>query len=380
MAKKVQENVNVKDELDLEVEKLEADKAEETLSETVASDTLHPGTMPVGPANKSFAIGKIVNAFAGMSPEAINGFWEMINKVGHEADSLPNNKEKNASSVDMKPSDASTANIGANNAFVRKEDFDVDVTKVIAEDLGAMFEGSDLSEETKEKFATLFEAAVNLKASKRIAEIEEAAEVALDEELEEIATNLAESLNSAVDFITEKWLEENAVAIESTLRRDLTDEFLDDIKEVFAKHYVDVPDDKVDVFAEALERIEALELMASEQIDEIEALKAAKAEADAALARVAEEAELNAVAEGLSETDVEKLKTLVEGVSYTDLADFKKKAMIIKENHFKAENTSSINKASVLFEETEVISDEEVDSPKGPMAQYVKMLSHTVRR
>jgi hypothetical protein len=315
-----------------------------------------------------------------MSPEAINHFWEMINGVGHEADSLPNNKDKNAASVDMKASDASTANIDLNNKLVHKEDFEVDVASIISEDLGSLFEGEDLSEEAKEKFATLFEAAVNLKSAKRIAEIEEELELELDEELEEISTNLAESLNSALDHITESWLVENAVAIESTLRRDLTDEFLDDIREVFAKHYVDVPDDKVDIVSEMAERIEELELLASDQIDAIEELRAEREELDAAIALAAEEAELSDVAEGLSESDAEKLKTLVEGITYTDLEDFRKKATIIRENHFKAETPAVVaKKAGVLFEENEDIAEDVVEA-KGPMAQYVRMLSHTARR
>jgi len=122
----------------------------------------------------------------------------------------------------------------------------------VKEELAGVF-GDDLTEEMLEKAATLFEAAIAIK----VAEIEEAYAAALDEEVESIHAELTEQVDQYLSFVASEWLTENEVAVESSLKNELTEEFIDGLRNLFAEHYIDVPSDKVDV-------LESLELKVEE--------------------------------------------------------------------------------------------------------------------
>ncbi len=348
-----------------EEEKMEESDNIESLDETAAAASLTPGSSPVGPANKAWAFGKIVNAIPGMDQETINKFVAMIDQIGHEADSIPgSDASKNKASVDTKPSGAAV------QLVTRLEAVDDVMRSVIKEDISTLFEGDDLSEEFKTKIETIIESAINLKVGAKVIELEEAYEEQLSEEVEEIAKDLIGTLEVAIDSIAETWLENNEVAIVSTLRSDLTEQFLEDLHGLFATHYIDIPEDKVDIVEEQALRIEELEEIASEVLEENLSLKRTIEEATAEF-EVAEA--LDSVTEGMVATDAEKLRELAESVEFTSATDFTKKLGVLKEAHF---TTVKKPTASVLFEETEIL-DEEVSSEKkltGSMAQYVKAI------
>ena len=193
--------------------------SEEVLDETTAAAaSLTPASRPAGAANKSWAFGKIVQAIPGMDQETINRFVAMIDQIGHEADSIGNsNAEANKNSINMKPSGAGVQLVS------RLESFEVDdaLRTVINEDISSLFEGDELSEDFKTKVSTIIESAINLKAAAKVVEIEEAYEVALQEEVESIAEDLIGTLETAVDAIAEQWLIDNEVAVLVILIRSI---------------------------------------------------------------------------------------------------------------------------------------------------------------
>jgi hypothetical protein len=131
----------------------------------------------------------------------------------------------------------------------------------VKEELSGIF-GDDLTEEMLEKAATLFEAAIAIKT----AELEEAYAVALDEEVATIKSEMTEQVDQYLSFVASEWLAENEVAVESSLKNELTEEFLDGLKNLFAEHYIDVPSDKVDVLESLALKVEELETRLNEEM------------------------------------------------------------------------------------------------------------------
>lgn len=377
MAAKLENSENVIEDEDLENEEIVGD--EETgdeLEESVGSDTLKPNSMPVGPANKSAAINKIVNAMVGMDMETINKFVASISQIGHEADSIPADAAgKNKSTLDTKPSGADVqlvTKLGWTNESVEP---DVSTRDIIAEDVSNIFEGESLSEEFKEKVTTIIESTINLKADQRIAALEEQFETMFEDEVNTITENLVETVDDYLTTAVEEWLEENRVAVESSIKNDLADDFIESLKALLETHYITVPEDRIDVIEEMNEKIDNLEKLVSEKMDENDELKEALTVKDVEIT-VAE------MARGLTDTDTEKLYEMASSVDFDDIDDFKGKVEILKEQYFSgAPDKPSKGNKEVLFEEVDVIEDEE-SGPRltGPMSQYVNTLTRTSRK
>lgn len=351
------------DEIDLEDSEVELED-EGDLEESAAADTLHPNSMPPGKANKSWAAGRIIDAFAGMDQETINKFVETMDQIGKEARNIPgSDAAKNKASIAAKPSLATS------------ESIDEGMSKIIREDVTAMFEGEDLTEEFKERVAVLIESAVNMKESKRALELEEAYEAALEEEIDHIVGDVAETLDRYLDEVVEEWMASNEVAIESTLRSDLTEDFIESLRALFETHYVAVPEDRVDLIDELGTRVEELEAAWSEVLDENDELKAT-------IETMKAEEALADMSEGLVGTDAERLRELAESVEFSDVEEFTAKVSVLREQYFGEETVSSPagDKARNLFEETELVESEEEVPVRGPMNQYVSAIGRTVRK
>lgn len=239
------------------------------------------------------------------------------------------------------------------------------------EDVEEMFAGQDLSEEFKEKATVVFEAAVNTKCEQIRAELEEQ----YVENFAQARTELEEELSTKIDeylsYVVEQWMDENQVAIETSLRTELTEEFITDLKALFEEHNISIPEDKVDVVEELAARVEELESKLNEQIDENIELKKVTDE-------VARHVAIADVSEGLAATQIEKFEALCEGVAFDDEQTFKKKLAIIKENYFPSDKRSS----QLLSEQVDDEQDEETQSPvaSGTMAHYASAIRRTIKK
>jgi hypothetical protein len=241
------------------------------------------------------------------------------------------------------------------------------------EDLAVVFEGSGISEEVVEKTKTLFEAAVNARVGAITKELEETAQTMLDEQVNSLRTELTENVDKYLDYVATEWMTENKVAISNALKLELFGEFQAALKNLFVEHWVEIPEDKMDVLAETVAKAEALETKLNEQIEANIALTSEINKANAAKV-------FNTVSEGLVLTDVEKFKTLagdlLEGTS--DEQDLKKKLSVIRESHFKVDG-KSVKKE--LNEEVTIITVDQEGKPQvsPSMAAIVEAVNRTIR-
>lgn len=241
------------------------------------------------------------------------------------------------------------------------------------EHVNAMFEGEELSEEFKEKAEAIFEAAVTSRVNEITEEMEsevnknlaEAYEQ-LQEEAQQQIVDLTEKLDEYLNYAVKTWMEENQIAIEHSLRTEVTESFIKGMKNLFQENYIDIPEDKFDVVESLSAKVEELESKLNEAVsDNIELTKA--------LNEMASEEIFTEVSEGLAATQVEKLRKLTEGVEFDSPESYKKKLQIVKENYFAVKSETP---TTGLLEES---FEEDVPQSAGRMGKYVQAISKSAK-
>jgi hypothetical protein len=238
------------------------------------------------------------------------------------------------------------------------------------EDLDALLGGENLSEEFVTKASTIFEAAVIARAEEVIAEAEIALTEQFESAVEEIKEDLAAKVDDYLNYMVEEWMKENALAIEKGLRAEIVEDFITGLKGLFEEHYIDIPEEKVQVVEELTSKVEELEDALNEQIARgIELSKSLN-----------EQKKIEAIytaCEGLTQTQVEKLKSLAEGVEFTTEEEFVTKVDVLKESYFKADVVVADNSA---FDEV-LVEDEKKQVFSDPsMEVYTKAISQTLAK
>jgi hypothetical protein len=271
---------------------------------------------------------------------------------------------KSATAPTTKPSDAS-----ADTQLKMNKEEAEGQQAVFAEDIAAMFaDDSTISEEFKSKAATIFEARV----LDRIQQIEEETEAKyagmLEEAVESIKSDLTEKVDDYLSYVVEQWMEENQIAIESGLRSEMTEEFIAGLRNLFAEHYIDVPADKVDLVEELATKVEELENKLNEEIEHGVSIK--KSLIESLKVEVTRE-----VCEGLTATQVEKIKSLAESVEFSTEDEYKEKLETIRENYF----PSGVKKASESHLQEEVTdgTEKQVVSADPFVAAVAQAISKT---
>jgi DNA repair exonuclease SbcCD ATPase subunit len=244
------------------------------------------------------------------------------------------------------------------------ETYEVDM----AEHVNALLEGENLSEEFQAKATTIFEAAVKAKLEEEVALLEQAYAETLEERVEEIMEELASNVDDYLNYVVEQWIAENEVAVESALRSELTEDFISGLRSLFAEHYIDVPEEEVQVVEELSSTVEQLEAKLNEEIQRNVELTSMLAES--------RKIELAAqVCEGLTDTQTQKLLALVENVEYTDDETFVNKISTLRENYFPTSVKSDAVLDRVESSDPQTITEENL---QGPMAKYVKALGKSL--
>ena len=237
----------------------------------------------------------------------------------------------------------------------------------VEDDLSAISEALDLSEENQEKAKTIFKAAVTSK----VAEIKEELESQYSEELktsvEKVKGDLAEAVDKYLTYCADEWTKENELAIERGLRSEMTENFIEGLKTLFVEHYVDVPEDKYDVIDELANRLDEME----EKLDNEVSKNMEIVEENDQLKRsdVIREA-----CKDLSESQKEKMVSLSNGVDFKDIEDFSDKVQEIKEAYFPVEG-ESISEDTIVEEGTGEISEEKEPVLEPSIARYSEALS-----
>jgi len=236
----------------------------------------------------------------------------------------------------------------------------------VSEDVTALVEGEELTEEFKDKAATIFEAAVKSKLRSEVERIEESKTQEIAEEINRVRDELTEKVDNYMNYVVEEWMKENEIAIERGLKGEIAEDFISGLKSLFEEHYIDVPDEKYDILGTQSEKIDELESKLNEQIEKTAAIKKQNDQ-------LVRESVFAEVASDLADTEVEKFKSLAEDVDFTDEGSFRSKLDTLKESYFP--------KATTIAESVDSESDgSDAFDTTGAMSAYMAAISKNVKR
>jgi hypothetical protein len=333
-------------------EKTRRRKADQ-LDETAASDTIQ-----AHPTAETSKAGLMATLMAQAATMDVSKLQDMLAQIGHEADTIPD--------------DAAARNLAS---IAPKGDAKAAMTQAMREDIDQLFGDQQLSEEFKEKSTVLFEAAVEARVIAVAQELQEQYESQLVEKTIEITEQLSQQVDMYLSHAVDTWLEQNEVAIESSLRNKITEQFVTQLGQLFMENNFIVPESDVDVVEALTDQVQELEAQLNDQIQE-------NIEMTSVLEQFAQEEVFNEVSEGLTLTQVERLRTLSEGVEFEDVDSYKNKLAIIKENYFKKTTPS---RGTLVESLTEVDPDNAPDNQEHEyvdpaVERYAAAIARTVKK
>ena len=256
---------------------------------------------------------------------------------------------------------------------VAREEFNLE------SDVQALIEGEELSDEFKEKAATIFEAAVfarvNDEISTRIDKLDEQYKTELQEAIENNRTVMIEKVDDFMNYVVKEWMQENELAVDKGIRSEIVEDFMVGLKNLFVEHYVDIPDEKVDLVDDLFAKVEDLEGSLNSEIQK-------NIDSSKELKEYRKMDSLYTVSEGMTEVDQEKMIKLAEGIEYENEESYTEKLQIIKDKYFRAEDAEE---KQVLTEDTqddmepneENSSDDAMAEAPESIRQYAQAISRT---
>ena len=237
------------------------------------------------------------------------------------------------------------------------------------DDVNALLGGEELSEEFKAKAKTIFEAAINSKVATIKEEIQAEYDAKLAEGVNEAKEELAERVDSYLEYVADEWFSENQLAVEAGLKSEMTESFLTGMKSLFEDHYVSIPEEKYDVLENMVEKLDDMETKLNEQIEKNITLNKRLAES------VAQEI-FSEVSEGLALSQKEKLASLAESVEFESDAEYREKLETLKESYYPSKGSSPQAKTETLSEGVDVADEYNSQS----MNAYLKTLSGLAKK
>ena len=241
----------------------------------------------------------------------------------------------------------------------------------VEEDLTALLEGEELSEEFQNKARTIFEAAIKTKISEVKSELQEQYEKTIVEEVASVKAELAERVDAYLEYVSDEWMSENKLAVEAGLKTEMTESFLTGMKSLFEDHYVTIPEDKYDVLNSMVEKLDEMEGKLNEQINKNVALnkRLAESTSDVILADVSE---------GLAVTQKDKLATLAESVEFDGEDNYREKLVTLRNSYFPANPGAPKQQTENLSEGAE--TGHQQPAVTGSMESYLKAISRSVKK
>jgi len=259
---------------------------------------------------------------------------------------------------------------GGKKKKIKKEDLEINVEK----DVKALMEGEEtLSDEFKTKAATIFESAVSTKilseVNSRIEKLEEEYAQELEEAKEDHTTQLTEKVDGYMNYVVEEWMKENEIAVERGIRSELVEDFMTGLRNLFQEHYIDIPEEKVDLVDDLFGKVEELEGKLDEEINRSVDLKKE-------LSEYKRDETIREVSDNLADTEKEKLSKLAEGIEYENEEQYTEKLNVLKESYFPksdavtSEITETDETIEVPDEQMEVKLDEDMKHYTSAIKRY----------
>ena len=237
----------------------------------------------------------------------------------------------------------------------------------VSEHVEALMTGEgDLSEEFKRKAATVFEAAVKSKVRSEVERMEEDYKTELEENINTTKGELTEKVDTYLNYVVEEWMKENELAIERGLKGEIAEDFISGLKQLFEDHYVDVPDEKYDVLEAQSDKISELEAKLNEAIEQSVQMKKSNA-------GLVKEQVVSEVTTDLADTEIEKFKSLIEDVDYSDEESYRDKLGTLKESYF-PKNAPVVTET---IDDVETGTAQDVDNSDS-MQAYMTAIGRTV--
>ena len=236
-------------------------------------------------------------------------------------------------------------------------DFEADLNALVSEE-------ATLSDEFKAKAETIFEAAIKSKLTKEIDRLEEKYQEELAEEVSTTKADMVEKVDSYLNYVVEQWMEDNKVAVQAGLRTEIAEKFMNNLKDLFTESYIDVPESKVDLVDELAAEVDELEEQLNTSTGKI-------IEMSGELEEFKREAVIREASKDMAQTEIEKLKSLVQDIDYSD--NFAEKVNTVKESYFKKPAA-----AEGVTEEVEEDGDSVVETSDA-MAQYMNAINRQIK-
>lgn len=330
--------------------------------------------------SRSELMSKMVDYAAKASKEDLAAFIASIGATEMNPDSsTPDEIFKS----DEDAADAVGDNSQKNAATIKSSGKYSDPMPHIKEDLALIFgDSDDLTEDFRDKVSTLFEAAVSTRVNLETVKIEESYEnlhvelseqyeQALEESVTEIKNEMVENVDNYLNYAVAEWMTENKLAITNNIRTEMAESFIASLKNVFEDHYVDIPEDKIDVVEALTSELEEMKARLNETTEKN--IELSKVVTEKNVAQIA-----SSMAEGMTDTQKDKFIRLSEAVSYSDSNEFRKKIAIIKETYFPKNQEVKVVQDQLLSETVEVPVRSSSLDPN--MQRYVSSISRTLKR
>lgn len=240
--------------------------------------------------------------------------------------------------------------------------------KGMKEDMDALFNGEELTEEFKTKASTIYEAAVLARVTAEVTRIEEEFAAKLAEQVEQNTQGIVEQVDGYLGYIAEQWIAQNELALERGIKSEILEGFVNGLKDLFQEHYIEVPEERFDVLGEMEDTIASLEAKLNEQVE-------ANVELTKTLAEAKRQEIVKSISEGLTDTETEKFMGLVEELSYEDAETYETKVKTIRENYFTGKTTTEVSSV-VTDAPVEVLTEEKKVKTIDPkMSAYLSALN-----
>ena len=303
------------------------------------------------PKTKTAMINAMLGAMKGMKKDDIASNWGKINAAfgADDEDDDSDDDEKEVVKSHVKEVKK-----------VTKEDIDV------SDDVKALFGDEDLTEEFKTSATTIFEAAVVSKINEVLETVCIDLDVEVEAEKEVMAEEISTRLDDYLEYVVEEWTKDNELAVQQGIRSEITENFMQGLRQLFTENYIDIPEEKTDLVDELASKVQELESSVNEEMEKNISLSKG-------LNEMKKHKILKNVSEGLSETQTEKLRSLSDGIEFIDDEDYKEKLDTVKENYFPSEEVIETGD-----EEPLVIED---DKPAdGSMSAYTNAISRSIKK